>query len=58
MSELDKDLAVRNGDTNDFFTQYNKIDHIKNLIVVYLESKPVGCGAMKEYDNETMHIKN
>ncbi|KXK17392.1 MAG: N-acetyltransferase GCN5 [Candidatus Parvibacillus calidus] len=27
--ELDKDLAQKNGDTNDFFVQFNKIDQIK-----------------------------
>jgi len=57
VSELDKDLALRNGEANDLFTQYNKIDHIKNVIIAIVDNKPVGCGAMKEYDNETMEIK-
>lgn len=57
VSELDKDLAMRNGDVNDFFAQYNKIDHIKNVIVATIDNKPVGCGAMKEYDSKTMEIK-
>lgn len=57
VSKLDKDLAIRNGVANDFFVQYNKIDHIKNVIVAIIHNKPVGCGAMKEYDNETMEIK-
>ncbi|MEG9328842.1 GNAT family N-acetyltransferase [Salinimicrobium catena] len=57
VSELDKDLAVRNGEANDFFAQYNKIDLIKNVIVAFIDDKPVGCGAMKEYDMETMEIK-
>ncbi|SDL73789.1 Acetyltransferase (GNAT) family protein [Salinimicrobium catena] len=57
VSELDKDLAVRNGEANEFFAQYNKIDLIKNVIVAFIDDKPVGCGAMKEYDMETMEIK-
>jgi GNAT superfamily N-acetyltransferase len=57
VSELDKDLATKNGESNDFFMQYNKIDQIKNAIVAYIENKPVGCGAMKEYDDNTMEIK-
>ncbi len=57
VSELDKDLAVRNGKANDLFAQYNKIDHIKNVIIAIIDNKPVGCGAMKEYDNDTIEIK-
>ena len=55
--ELDKDLAQKNGDTNDFFVQFNKIDQIKNVVVVYEIYQAVACGAMKEYDNNTMEIK-
>lgn len=55
--ELDKDLAQKNGETNDFFAQYNKIDHIKNVVVALNNNLPVGCGAMKEYDKSTMEIK-
>ena len=55
--ELDKDLAQKNGDTNDFFVQFNKIDQIKNVVVVYEIDQAVACGAMKEYDNNTKEIK-
>lgn len=55
--ELDKDLAIRNGDTNDFFAQYNKIDLINNVVVAYVNNEAVGCGAIKVYDNQTMEIK-
>lgn len=55
--ELDKDLAIKNGDTNDFFTQYNKIDLIQNVVVAYEADKAVGCGAMKKYENGVMEIK-
>lgn len=55
--ELDKDLAKKNGDTNDFFAQYNKTDLIKNVVVSLNDYLPVGCGAMKGFDNSTMEIK-
>jgi GNAT superfamily N-acetyltransferase len=57
VSELDKDLARRNGDTNAFFAQFNKIDLIKHVVVVYENNEPVGCGAMKEYDSSAMEVK-
>lgn len=55
--ELDKDLAIKNGDTNDFFAQYNKIDSIQNVVVAYESEKAIGCGAMKKYENGVMEIK-
>lgn len=55
--ELDKDLAVRNGDSNDFFAQYNKIDSLNYVVVAYVNQVPVGCGAIKEYEVESMEVK-
>lgn len=55
--ELDKDLAIRNGDTNAFFAQYNKIDLIKHVVIAYEENQAVGCGAMKEFEGTAMELK-
>jgi putative acetyltransferase len=55
--KLDKDLAKKNGEANDFFLQYNKIDLIKNVVVALNDNLPIGCGAIKEYDKSTMEIK-
>ena len=57
VSELDGELSTRNGETNEFFAQYNKIDQIKNVIIATIDNKPVGCGAIKAYDSDTMEIK-
>ncbi len=57
VNELDLYLAIRNGDTNDFFAQYNKIDHIKYVVLAYEGEDPIGCGAMKDYEDFTMEIK-
>ena len=55
--ELDKDLAIRNGDSNDFFAQFNKIDLLNNVVIAYVNFSPAGCGAIKEFNNFTMEIK-
>lgn len=55
--ELDKDLAIRNGETNAFFAQYNKIDLIKHVVVAYEEGQAVGCGAMKEFEKTVIEFK-
>ncbi len=55
--ELDKDLAIRNVDSNDFFAQFNKIDLLNNVVIAYVDFSLAGCGAIKEFNNFTMEIK-
>jgi GNAT superfamily N-acetyltransferase len=54
---LDADLAIRDGKDHSFYAQYNKIDKIKFAVVAYKDGKPLGCGAIKEYEPGTMEIK-
>jgi putative acetyltransferase len=55
--ELDKDLAVRNGEEHSFFDQFNKLDAIKHAVVAYLEDEPVGCGAIKQHSERVWEVK-
>ena len=57
VNALDEDLNLRNGDIQRQYDQYNKIDHIKHAIVVYVGEKPVGCGCFKRFDDETVEMK-
>ncbi|NOU59078.1 GNAT family N-acetyltransferase [Marinifilum caeruleilacunae] len=57
VQELDADLAIRDGDEHAFYAQFNTIDHLNHVLVLYLEEQPVGCGAIKEYDTAVMEIK-
>ena len=54
---LDKDLQVRDGDQHSFYDQFNKIQMIRNVVVCYIDNKPIGCGAFKEYDQNKVEIK-
>ena len=54
---LDAELAVRDGDEHAFYAQYNKIDKIRNVVVVYENKNAVGCGAFKEYSRRVAEIK-
>ena len=54
---LDADLAIRNGEDHAFYDQFNKIDAIKNCIVIYVDEIPAACGAFKKFDEETVEIK-
>ena len=55
--ELDKELAVRDGDEHSFYSQFNTLDTIKYAVVAYDDAEPVGCGAIKEYSEGVMEIK-
>ena len=55
--ELDKDLAIRDGEDHAFFAQFNKIAAIKHVVVAYEDDDAVGCGAIKEYEENVMEVK-
>ncbi|KEO71884.1 GNAT family N-acetyltransferase [Anditalea andensis] len=57
VKHLDMDLAKRDGEDHSFYEQFNKIDSIKYVIVIYDNGYPISCGAIKEYDKHTMEIK-
>ena len=54
---LDEDLSIRDGNEHAFYAEFNKIQNIRNVIVCYLDNKPIGCGAFKEYELNKAEIK-
>lgn len=57
VKHLDADLAKRDGDDHSFYAQFNKIDKLKYVVVAYENDIPKGCGAIKEFDQNTMEVK-
>jgi len=54
---LDADLATRDGNEHSFYAQFNKIDKIRHVVVAFENNLPVGCGAIKSFDLQTMEVK-
>ena len=54
---LDEDLYQRNGEAQLKYRQYNHVDQINHVVLIYSDDKPAGCGAFKKFDNETVEIK-
>jgi len=54
---LDADLALRDGAENDFYKQFNGIAVLKHCVVYYENDMPLGCGALKRFDDRSMEIK-
>ncbi|MCZ4224141.1 GNAT family N-acetyltransferase [Pedobacter rhodius] len=54
---LDKDLAIRDGDDHAFYSRYNKINAIKEVVVAYQNNTPVACGAIKLFSETAAEVK-
>lgn len=57
VGELDKELAVCDGDEHGFYAQYNKIDAIKYAVVAYENNEVAGCGAIKRFSDDAVEVK-
>ena len=57
ISFLDRELSERDGEEHSFYAQFNKVDMIKHVVVAYNKNEPVGCGAIKAFNDESVEIK-
>lgn len=55
--ELDKELWERYQEKEAEYEKFNKTVGINNVVVLFLDDKPAGCGCFKKYDEETVEIK-
>jgi len=54
---LDAYLAKIDGDEHAFYAQYNKIAALQNVVVALDGDTPIGCGAFKPFDENSVEIK-
>lgn len=65
VKELDAYLKTTDGDEHDFYNQFNNIDVLRNVVLVYVDTKinatplkiAVGCGAIKKFDKNVVEVK-
>jgi putative acetyltransferase len=57
VKELDAFLKITDEDEHDFYNQFNNIAVLKEVVVVYLDDKPIGCGAIKYFNDTAIEIK-
>ena len=57
VDELNAYLKIVDGDEHAFYNQYNNIDVLKHVVLAYKNETPVGCGAFKAYDANTIEVK-
>lgn len=51
--DLDAYLKITDEEEHDFYNQYNNVDVIKYVVVIYIDNVPVGCAAIKKFDTKT-----
>jgi GNAT superfamily N-acetyltransferase len=54
---LDQDLAERDGAEHGYYAQFNTIASLQHVVVAYQEETPVGCGAFKPFDANSVEVK-
>jgi len=57
VKHLDADLAKRDGDDHAFYAQFNKTNKLKHTVVAYENEVAIGCGALREFDPQSMEVK-
>lgn len=57
VKSLDAYLKVVDGDEHEFYDQYNSIENLHQVVVLYENKEPVACGAIKEYDEVSVEVK-
>ena len=57
VKDLDFYLALKDGEEHVFYAQFNKITGLQHCVVLYDGENPVGCGAIKPYDESTAEVK-
>lgn len=57
VKELDAFLSIKNGESDAFYSQFNSLEDLHHVIVLYWDEKPIGCGAIKQFDSTTVEVK-
>lgn len=57
VKQLDAYLKITDGDEHDFYNQFNSLGSLKQVVVAYLDKKPIGCGAIKEVSKKIVEVK-
>lgn len=57
VAELDAYLKTTDGDDHDFYNQYNGLEEIHHVLVLYNDGTAVGCGAFKAFEEGTVEVK-
>ncbi|EDP94797.1 GNAT family N-acetyltransferase [Kordia algicida OT-1] len=57
VKELDAFLSVKNGESDAFYSQFNGLEALQHVVILYDGEHPIGCGAIKQFAKNTVEVK-
>lgn len=54
---LDAELAIRDGAEHAFYSPFNSISNLNEVVLAYCDNKAIGCGAFKPFNPLAVEIK-
>ncbi len=54
---LDQDLAIRDGEEHAFYAQFNKVDKIKEVVLLFDHGVALACGAIRQFSADAVEVK-
>ena len=54
---LDAYLKITDGDEHEFYNQFNSVESLSNVVVLYINENAVGCGSFKKFNDNSVEIK-
>ena len=57
VKQLDAYLKITDGDEHEFYNQFNSVESLSHVVVLYSDNIAVGCGAFKKFNKNSVEIK-
>lgn len=57
VKRLDQELSFLDGDDHAFYDQFNKLDNINHVVLLFSAEEAISCGAIKQYEPGTVEVK-
>lgn len=57
VTQLNAYLLQQYGELQNFYSQFNAIDNIPNVVIAYINDVAAGCGCFKKFDDDSVEIK-
>jgi len=57
VEQLDAYLKITDGNEHEFYNQFNGIDALHHVVVLYNHNEAIACGAFKKFNTDTVEVK-
>lgn len=57
VKDLDAYLKITDGNEHQFYNQFNSIDNLNHVVILYDDKQSAACGAFKAFNKESVEVK-